>query len=119
MVTSFLFGRNATFARGETRFGLRKANIEDWNLTQKEKDVRSLCDKRPFLNTNYILDTTAEAVQKAVRTVTLIFVIKCLSLCVFAWNIQGNRYRDFYHEGLIATHDLCCISTKLFYDCWE
>ena len=24
-------GRNATFTTGETRFGLRKANIEDWN----------------------------------------------------------------------------------------
>ena len=34
----FLYGRNATFAIGETRFGLPKANIEAWNLSGKEKD---------------------------------------------------------------------------------
>ena len=41
------FGRNATFAKGETGGGLQKANIEAWNLTKNEKRL-DLCETSPL-----------------------------------------------------------------------
>ena len=44
--------------------------------------------------TDYNLDTTTTAVQKAVHTVILIFFIKYFSFCVFALHIRGSRNLD-------------------------
>ena len=47
---------------------IRIANIEDWNLTKKEKDARSLLEGHPFLDG---MQHSPEAKQESIRVANI------------------------------------------------